>query len=183
MPPYENITTGMWLDVSKEALQFLDVEAISRAAAIHSASHSFLNQFPMAADLRTECRPQKELKVNESPRKRPARLIFYDPVGRSIGGVAAKAFDHASDFLLRALEAVSSCNCSEGCENCIFSGLCRKGDDVASKRGALVVLKDILGNPLGAPEPIEDVIHRPLTVVEAPSVGIAEGVVVEKYDA
>jgi hypothetical protein len=52
-----------------------------------------------------------------------------------------------------------------------------------SKRGALVVLKDILGIPLGAPEPIEHVLPRPLTVVEAPSVGVAEGVVVEKYDA
>ena len=51
-----------------------------------------------------------------------------------------------------------------------------------SKRGALVVLKDILGIPLGTPVPTEDVIPRPLTVVEAPSVGIAEGVVIEKYD-
>ena len=58
-----------------------------------------------------------------------------------------------------------------------------KGNDVTSKRGALVVLKDILGIPLGAPEPIEHVHPRPLTVVQAPSVGIAEGVVIEKYDA
>lgn len=184
MPPYENITTGMWLDVSKEALHFLDIEAISRAAAIHSASHAFLNQFPMAADLRTECKPlEKEMKADESPRKRPARLIFYDLVGRSIGGVAAKAFDHASEFLFRALEAVSSCDCQEGCGNCILSGLCRKGNEVTSKRGALVVLKDILGTPLGAPELIEDMDSRPLTVIVAPSVGIAEGVAVEKYDA
>jgi ATP-dependent helicase YprA (DUF1998 family) len=27
----------------------------------------------------------------------------------------------ASDFLLRALEAVSSCDCLEGCENCELS--------------------------------------------------------------
>ncbi|KAH9180356.1 P-loop containing nucleoside triphosphate hydrolase protein [Lactarius sanguifluus] len=139
---------------------------------------------PWLADLRTECKPlEKEMKATESARKRPARLIFYDPVGRSIGGVAAKAFDHASDFLIHALEAVTSCDCLEGCENCILSGLCRKGNEVMSKRGALVVLKDILGMPLGAPEPIEDVDPRPLTVIEAPSVGIAEGVVVEKYDA
>lgn len=46
-----------------------------------------------------------------------------------------------------------------------------------------MVLKDILGLPLGSPEPIEDVFPRPLTVIEAPSVGIAEGVVVEKHDA
>ncbi|KAH9030681.1 P-loop containing nucleoside triphosphate hydrolase protein [Lactarius pseudohatsudake] len=184
MPPYENITTGMWLDVSKEALHFLDIEAISRAEAIHSASHAFLNQFPMAGDLRTECKPlEKEMKATESARKRPARLIFYDPVGRSIGGVAAKAFDHASDFLIHALKAVTTCDCLEGCENCILSGLCRKGNEVMSKRGALVILKDILGILLGEPEPIEDVDPRPLTVIEAPSVGIAEGVVVEKYDA
>jgi len=183
MPPYENITTGMWLDISKEALRFLDIETISRAGAIHSASHAFLNQFPMAADLRTECKPpEKEMKASESPRKRPARLIIYDPVGRSIGGVAAKAFDHASDFLLCALEAVTSCDCPEGCENCIISALCKEGNNIVSKRGALVVLKDILGMPLGTPVPIENVIPRPLTVVEAPSVGIAEGVVVEKYD-
>lgn len=174
----------MWLDVSKEALHFLDIEAISRAEAIHSASHAFLNQFPMAGDLRTECKPpEKEMKATESARKRPARLIFYDPVGRSIGGVAAKAFDHASDFLIHALEAVTSCDCLEGCEKCILSGLCRKGNEVMSKRGALVILRDILGIPLGEPEPIEDVDPRPLTVIEAPSVGIAEGVVVEKYDA
>ncbi len=64
----------------------------------------------------------------------------------------------------------------------ILSGLCREGNEVRSKRGALVVLKDILGIALGAPEPFEDVDSRPLTVIEAPSVGIAEGVVVEKYD-
>lgn len=28
----------------------------------------------------------------------------------------------ASDFLFRALEAVSSCDCLEGCENCELSG-------------------------------------------------------------
>jgi DEAD/DEAH box helicase domain-containing protein len=74
MPPYENTTTGMWIDVSKNALDFLDIEAIGRAAAIHSASHAFLNQFPMAADLRTECKaPEKEMNTKESSRKRPAR--------------------------------------------------------------------------------------------------------------
>ncbi|KAI0256495.1 P-loop containing nucleoside triphosphate hydrolase protein [Lactifluus subvellereus] len=186
MPPYENTTTGMWIDVSREALNFLDIEAIKPAAAIHSASHAFLNQFPMAADLRTECQaPEKEKKISESSRKRPARLIFHDAIGRSIGGVAAKAFDHTSDFLVRALEAVSSCDCLEGCENCILSGLCRAGNQVKSKRGALVVLRDILGISLGEPEPSVEAGLQPftVTVVEAPSVGVAEGVVAERYDA
>jgi hypothetical protein len=47
----------------------------------------------------------------------------------------------------------------------------------------LVVLRDILGIPLGEAEPEEDATYRPLTVVEARGVGVAEGVVVEKLDA
>jgi hypothetical protein len=47
----------------------------------------------------------------------------------------------------------------------------------------LVVLKDILGLPLGEAEPEEDMIYRPLTVVEARGVGVAEGVIVEKFGA
>jgi hypothetical protein len=45
----------------------------------------------------------------------------------------------------------------------------------------LVVLKDILGIALGEPEPSEDVGYWPLTVTEAPSVGVVEGVVVEGH--
>jgi hypothetical protein len=47
----------------------------------------------------------------------------------------------------------------------------------------LVVLRDILGIPLGEAEPEEDTTYRPLTVAEARGVGVAEGVVVEKLDA
>ena len=63
----------------------------------------------------------------------------------------------------------------------ILSGLCKEGNEVRSKRGALVVLRDVLGIPLGEPESGE-VLGLPLTVVEAPGVGVAEGVVVEKSD-
>lgn len=69
MPPYKNTTTGMWIDVSADALRFLDIENVNRAAAIHSASHAFLNQFPMAIDLRTECMGIEK----DMARIRPAR--------------------------------------------------------------------------------------------------------------
>jgi DEAD/DEAH box helicase domain-containing protein len=70
MPPYENITTGMWIDVSKEALRLLGGGA---AAAIHAAAHAFLNQFPMGGDLRTE---QEIMPKKESSRMRPARYVL-----------------------------------------------------------------------------------------------------------
>ena len=64
-----------------------------------------------------------------------------------------------------------------------MSSLCRRGNEVSSKSGALVVLRDILGIPLGEAVPEGDTTYGPLTVVEARGVGVAEGVVVEKLDA
>ena len=69
---------------------------INPAEAIHAAQHAFMNRFALAADLRTECKvPEKEYKASASQRKRPARLIFYEPTGKT-GGVAVKAFDHGT---------------------------------------------------------------------------------------
>ena len=74
MPPYERDSTGLWIDLSSEALKLMNEKEIQVAAALHSAEHAFLNRFAMAADLRTECKnAAKEFKTRDSSRKRPAR--------------------------------------------------------------------------------------------------------------
>ena len=113
MPPFERSTTGFWIDLPKATLDILRQKGINAAEAIHSAAHAFLNRFPMAADVRTECKvPVKEYLAAGSKRKRPARcvipktassatlfdiflcrLIFFDSAGTD-GAIAAKAFDH-----------------------------------------------------------------------------------------
>ena len=73
-PPWERDTTGMWFDVPKKTLQLLRDIGITPAEAIHAAEHAFLNRFVLAADLGTECKAaEKEYKVTQSERKRPAR--------------------------------------------------------------------------------------------------------------
>ena len=73
-PPWERQTTGMWLDVPKPTLQLLEAHNINAAEAIHAACHAFLNQFALGKELGTECKAaEKEYKVSESKRKRPAR--------------------------------------------------------------------------------------------------------------
>ncbi|KAJ7590973.1 DEAD/H helicase [Mycena floridula] len=150
--PWDRETTGMWLDLPDAILELLqnDMAGIAAmpAAAIHAAQHAFLNHFSLGADARTECKAiEKEVYAqNDSPRKRPARLIFYDIVGQG-GGVAAKAFDHVHEIFLKAHNKIESCPCEEdrGCMLCVQSSLCREFNKVTSKRGALIVLKGILG--------------------------------------
>ncbi|KAI0055143.1 hypothetical protein BV25DRAFT_1816061, partial [Artomyces pyxidatus] len=184
MPPYERVTTGMWFDVSPAAMRVMERTRINPAEAIHSAEHAFLGRFAMAADLRTECKaPEKEYMAAESKRKRPARLIFYDVAPKG-AGAAAKAFDHASDILRRTLDIVNACPCLEGCFNCAHA--CKENNSVKSKFGAQLVLSDILGVPfLFEEEDIPPMAMRSsdglrVTVVDAPSVGVAQGVQVEK---
>ncbi|KAF7440973.1 hypothetical protein PC9H_001322 [Pleurotus ostreatus] len=180
-PPWERDSTGMWLDVPKSALMIMEEADINAAEAIHSAQHAFLNQFAMAADLRTECKAaEKEYKKAESSRKRPARLIFYDTPGRG-GGVAAKAFDQSYAILHKAMSTVEGCSCFEGCTNCILSPACKENNAVYSKLGALIVLKGILALNIDVKEISQET--RPMrglpTIVEAGPVPVVSGVEVE----
>ncbi|KII88939.1 hypothetical protein PLICRDRAFT_175191 [Plicaturopsis crispa FD-325 SS-3] len=179
-PPWEHDTTGFWIDVPKAILQLMMDKNISPAEAIHSAQHAFLNVFSMGTDLRTECKAaEKEYKASESQRKRPGRLIFYDPIGKD-GGVAAKAFDHVTEFLNKAQNTIEECPCDAGCPDCIHSVSCKEGNQVHSKIGAQLILRGILGLPIeaGCILPVE-AHHGFNTVIEAPSVRAVQGVQVE----
>jgi len=181
-PPWERESTGMWMDVPRRTLDLMKDSGINPAEAIHAAEHAFLNRFALGRDVKTECKvPEKEYKASESQRKRPARLIFYDPTGRG-GGVTVKAFDHVSDLLHDALQTVEACPCEEGCTACIDSPSCKEGNLVSSKNGALIVLKAILGRPIDTdllPDYSPELPRTFNTVVEAPEVRTAEGVEVE----
>ena len=73
-PPWERDTTGFWIDLPRNILDLLRTLQLNVAEAIHAAEHAFLIQFPLAEDVKTECKAaEKEYKVTESARKRPAR--------------------------------------------------------------------------------------------------------------
>lgn len=81
-PPYVCDTTGLWIDVPHSVLDLLRSKRFNLAEAIHAAQHAFLNQFPLSEDLKTECKAaEKEYRVTESSRKRPARQLFHLTLG------------------------------------------------------------------------------------------------------
>ncbi|KAJ6606558.1 P-loop containing nucleoside triphosphate hydrolase protein [Mycena vulgaris] len=179
--PWERETTGFWVDVPTSTLELLRRKQFKPAAAIHSAEHALLNRFALK-DVKTECKaPEKENKVQESTRKRPGRLIFYDSIGVG-GGVSTRAFDNVHELLCKAEERVRMCSCENGCSQCIHSGACREKNEVATKLGALLVLQGILDirvNPDNIPVQTDAQIGHD-TIVEPPGVGVMTGVSVER---
>ncbi|KIK92020.1 hypothetical protein PAXRUDRAFT_13476 [Paxillus rubicundulus Ve08.2h10] len=179
-PPWERQGSGFWFDVPKGVLTLLRSKDLQPAGAIHAACHAWMNHFALAAELRTECKAaEKEYKHSESPRKRPARLIFYDASGKS--GVSAQGFDHASEILRKAHDAVDSCPCEGGCDNCIHSPRCKEGNTISSKLGALIILRSLLNleiNPDSIPDGLCEVAGFN-TIVEAGYVRPVDGAEVE----
>ncbi|KAG1759683.1 DEAD H helicase [Suillus occidentalis] len=145
-PPYERQVTGFWFDVPKDLLGLMKAKQFNPAEAIHSASHAWMNRFALSPDLRTECKAaEKEYNKEESQRKRPARLILYDASRK--GSVSAQAFDHSGEVLRQAHDTVETCPCKDGC---IHSATCSEGNVVASKIGALLILKALLNFDIDA---------------------------------
>jgi DEAD/DEAH box helicase domain-containing protein len=62
--PWERQTTGAWIDVPKPVLDSMRSRNINATEAIHAAQHAFLNRFPMAADLRTECKAVRHRRLS-----------------------------------------------------------------------------------------------------------------------
>ncbi|KAJ2931416.1 hypothetical protein H1R20_g5708, partial [Candolleomyces eurysporus] len=181
-PAWERYTTGFWLDVPKKTLDLLRSLQVNVAEAIHAAEHAFLIQFPLSEDVKTECKAaEKEYKVTESTRKRPARLIFYDSIGKG-GGVSARAFDNVESTLEQALDVVSHCSCEDGCTKCVQSLVCKEANQVSSKIGAMIVLEGLLGRESSHVQ--EDILIEPYmgpdTIVDAPPVAALEGIEVEE---
>jgi len=182
-PPFERVTNGFWLDVPSPVLGLMKRKGLNPAEAIHAACHAVLNRFDAGSELKTECKvPKKEYAISPSTRKRPARLVFFDPPGTE-GSIAARAFDYISGLVHQAFETVESCACREGCARCVQSSTCKESNIVSSKLGARVVLRGLLNLPME-----EDAIPRDEngitdTVVDADPVGVAPGVVLETVDA
>ncbi|KAG6091277.1 hypothetical protein E4U30_007305 [Claviceps sp. LM220 group G6] len=150
-PPVIRYSKGMWLDVPKLALDILRDRRLNSAAAIHAAEHAVMSLLPtfvisMPEDVRTECKVAlKEFSANETQRKRPARLTFYDAKGGASGsGISTKAFDHIDHLLRMALKRVEACVCQLGCLECVASTLCKQSNEVMSKAGCRVVIRSLL---------------------------------------
>jgi DEAD/DEAH box helicase domain-containing protein len=110
-------------------------------------------------------------------------LIFHDIVEMG-PAVAAKAFDHVSEILLKAQKVLDSCSCADGCGDCILDPSCREGNEIRSKIGASIILKCLLAVPIDpdsirSADTVQAALHRrpaSNTIVKAIPVPTANGV-------
>ncbi|ODQ63691.1 putative DEAD/DEAH box helicase [Nadsonia fulvescens var. elongata DSM 6958] len=158
-PPIISESKGFWIDIPLKAIKILREKNLNIPGAIHAAEHAVLNFLPSVVysevgDVRCECKaPEKELLKQESQRKRPARLVFYDSKrGLQGTGLSSKAFEFIEELMIDALNRIRSCECKFGCLECISSTQCSEDCLVISKSGARVLLECVLGEDININE-------------------------------
>lgn len=161
---------GFWINLPSGIMRILSSKKLSLAASIHAVEHAVLSLVPLLflnsdpSKLFTECKaPAKEFKTGIIQRKRPARLIFYESINKTIAtkeikqasinstGIMKKIYERLPELLELACNRVEECkNCVWGCLSCVASTYCREESIVISKPGAILILRFLCNRSLDA---------------------------------
>lgn len=143
IPPLEFYTFSVWCDIPLFIKEVLDSSGLCYLGGCHGAGHAIMNILPsfiMGCDrsiIGTECPSPYQV------RSRPLRVILYDNVPGGVG-IAAAAFSIFPQLLQAALDLVESCECEDGCPQCIWDTSCSEFNVVLDKRATIIILRTAL---------------------------------------
>ncbi|MBP3223227.1 MAG: DEAD/DEAH box helicase [Actinomycetaceae bacterium] len=130
-------TQGFWFALTNEVLNELGVDKDMMPGALHGAEHAMIGMLPLLAGcdrwdlggLSTALHIYHGLPT----------IFVYD--GASGGaGFSYHGFDVAQQWCAATLERVRSCECVQGCPQCIQSPKCGNNNSPLSKKGAVQIL-------------------------------------------
>ncbi|MFE6805854.1 DEAD/DEAH box helicase [Streptomyces sp. NPDC057681] len=150
LPPRTLRTRAVWWTVTEDQLDAARVNPEILGGALHAAEHASIGMLPLFATC--DRWDIGGVSIPLHPDTLLPTVFVYDghPGG---AGFAERAFHTAREWLTATLEAIASCECEAGCPSCIQSPKCGNGNDPLHKRGAVRLLRVLLGDapPAGAP--------------------------------
>ncbi|HCH80023.1 MAG TPA: hypothetical protein DFK16_04590, partial [Acidimicrobiaceae bacterium] len=72
-----------------------------------------------------------------------ATVFVYDAYAGG-AGIAELGWEAGTEHLAATLEAIDSCECTDGCPSCVQSPKCGNGNDPLDKAGAITLLRRVL---------------------------------------
>ncbi len=142
MPTQTLETIAVMCTITPEALQHNGIDPLRVPGSLHAAEHASIGLLPLVAScdrgdiggVSTAVGPEDGLPT----------IFVYDgyPGG---AGFADRGFHQITTWWDATAAAIEACECPNGCPSCVQSPKCGNGNEPLDKRGAVGVLRLVLG--------------------------------------
>lgn len=142
MPTQTLDTMAAMCTITPESLQDNGIEPLRVPGSLHAAEHAAIGLLPLVASCDRGDIGGVSMAVG--PEDGLPTIFVYDgyPGG---AGFADRGYRELATWWGATAAAIDACECPNGCPSCVQSPKCGNGNDPLDKRGAVAVLRLVLG--------------------------------------
>lgn len=141
LPAYSFKTISLWLEIPFSVSEQLRERGADVAGSLHATEHGIISIFPIKVFCDRQDIDGYNLYLHDKT-KSPC-IFIYDTYPGGVG-LSARAFEIAGELFSSTLKLIKGCPCEDGCPSCIQSPRCGSGNQPLDKRGAVMLLEEII---------------------------------------
>ncbi len=143
LPPSIFTTMGVWMEVNEDVLDLIQAKKYGRAGSLHAAEHAAIASLPLFAlcdrmDLGGVSYPF-------NPELGSAAIFIYDGHAGGVG-LTKRGLECVEEWFFATIRLMEECPCETACPSCTHDPQCGNNNEPLDKRGAIMILNNLLGN-------------------------------------
>jgi len=143
LPPLQYETVGLWLEIDEWIRDRVKARKRHYMGGLHALEHAIISMFPLF--LLCDRNDIGGIAQPLHPQVRKSAIFIYDGYPGGIG-LCAKGFERIENILEKVRELLMTCDCVDGCPQCIHSPKCGSGNRPLDKESALIIVESLIAS-------------------------------------